>query len=120
MTDQELIQAFHAMWDNFPEAVTMILKSREIIAVNKRGQELGIQPGIKCSSLGSPEQHKGCLCNKAANTKEPVYITYQGPFGQAYGYWLPVPEKPEWIIHLGVGSHFAYPEHSVKKVPFNK
>ena len=114
MTDQELIQAFHAMWDNFPEVVMLILKSREIIAVNKSGQDLGIKPGIRCSSFGKPEQHKGCLCNKAADSKQPVYITYQGPYGKAYGYWLPVPEKPEWIIHFGVGRSFEYPEHGAK------
>ncbi len=30
MTDQELIQAFHAMWDNFPEAVMIILNVQQL------------------------------------------------------------------------------------------
>lgn len=110
MTDEEIIRAFHVMWDNFPEPVMITQKSREMIAVNKKGQEVGLQVGVKCSSIGKPEQHKGCLCNKAVATGEPIYITYQGPFGKAYGYWIPVPEKPEWIIHFGVGSYIKYEE----------
>lgn len=29
---QELIEAFHLMWDNFPEPVTLVHKSREVVA----------------------------------------------------------------------------------------
>ena len=54
MTDQEVIQAFHIMWDNFPEPVTITQRSREIIAVNKKAAELGLTAGIKCSSIGKP------------------------------------------------------------------
>lgn len=71
---------------------------------------MGLKVGVKCSSIGSPENHKGCLCNKAVDSGEPVCITYQGPFGQSYGYWIPIPEKPEWVIHFGVGNVFKYPE----------
>ncbi len=53
MTDQEVIQAFHIMWDNFPEPVTITQRSREIIAVNKKAAELGLTAGIKCSSIGN-------------------------------------------------------------------
>ena len=37
-----------------------------------------------------------------------VAVTYEGPFGKSYGYWIPIPEKPEWVIHFGVGSTFEY------------
>ena len=108
MTDQEILQAFRVMWGNFPEAVMITQKSREIIAVNKKGMELGLQPGIKCSSIGKPEQHRGCLCNRALETGQPVFITYQGAFGKAFGYWIPIDERPDWVIHFGVGSTFNY------------
>ena len=36
MSNEEIIRAFHLMWDNFPEAVMITQKSREIIAVNKK------------------------------------------------------------------------------------
>ena len=63
MSNEEIIRAFHLMWDNFPEAVMITQKSREVVAVNKKAAEFGLKPGIKCSSIGKPENHKGCQCN---------------------------------------------------------
>ena len=78
MSDNEIIQAFHLMWGNFPEAVMITQKSREIVAVNKVAEKFGLKPGIKCSSIGKPENHKGCQCNKAVDSGEPVICTYEG------------------------------------------
>ena len=86
ISDNEIIQAFHLMWGNFPEAVMITQKSREIIAVNKAAEKFGLKSGIKCSSIGKPENHKGCQCNKAVDTSEPVICTYEGNFGKAYGF----------------------------------
>ena len=108
MTEEEIIRAFHAMWDNFPEPVTITQRSREMVAVNKKAAELGLKPGIKCSSIGKPEDHKGCLCNKAIDTKETIGVAYEGPFGRAYGYWMPIQEKTEWVIHFSVGRIAEY------------
>ena len=113
MTDKEIIEAFHLMWGNFPEPVMITQKSREIVTINKKAEALGLKTGIKCSSVGKPENHRGCLCNKAADSGQPVYITYEGPFGKCYGYWIPIPEKPEWIIHFGVGSNFEYEQSGI-------
>ncbi len=112
MSNEEIIRAFHLMWDNFPEAVMITQKSREIIAVNNKAAEFGLKPGIKCSSIGKPENHKGCQCNQAVDTGEPVFCTYEGNFGKAYGFWIPISEKPEWVIHFGVGYAFEYPKIS--------
>lgn len=110
MSNEEIIRAFHLMWDNFPEAVMITQKSREIVAVNKKAAEFGLQPGVKCSTIGKPENHKGCQCSAAVDTGEPQFCTYEGAFGKAYGYWIPIPKKPEWIIHFGVGYAFEYPK----------
>ena len=67
-----VIHAFHIMWDNFPEPVIITQRSREIIAVNKKAAELGLTAGIKCSSIGRPEDHKGCLCNRAIDENKSV------------------------------------------------
>ena len=80
MTNEEIIRAFHVMWDRFPEPVMITQMSREIIAVNKKAEELGLKTGIKCSSIVKPENHKGCLCNRAVDSGKPVYITYDGAF----------------------------------------
>ena len=116
MSDNEIIQAFHLMWGNFPEAVMITQKSREIVAVNKVAEKFGLKVGIKCSSIGKPENHKGCQCNKAVDSGEPVICTYEGNFGKAYGFWIPIAEKPEWTIHFGVGHAFEYPKISRGKV----
>ena len=111
MNDDEIIRAFHSMWDNFPEPVMITQKNREMVALNKKAESMGLTVGIKCSSIGNPENHRGCLCNKAVDSGEPVYITYETPFGKSYGYWIPIPDKPERIIHFGVGGTFEYPKH---------
>ena len=110
MSNEEILKAFHMMWDNFPEAVTITQKSREIVAVNKKAAEFGLTPGIKCSSIGKPENHAGCKCNQAVDTGEPQICTYEGNYGKAYGYWIPIADKPEWVIHFGVGYAFEYPK----------
>lgn len=109
MDKQEVIKAFHMMWDKFPEPIMLIRKDRQIHAVNKKAASLGLNDQMKCSSIGSPEQHKGCLCNQAADTREAVYKAYEGQFGRAYGFWIPVEGAEEYIIHFGVGSTFEYP-----------
>ena len=108
MSDEEIISAFHAMWDNFPEPVTITQKSREIIAVNKAAENAGLKPGIKCSSIGKPEDHNGCLCNKAIASSQTMAVAYEGPFGKAYGYWMPIPGRTEWVIHFSVGRALNY------------
>ncbi len=108
MSNEEIIQAFHLMWDNFPEAVMITQKSREIVAINKKAAEMGLAVGLRCSSMGEPTRHKGCLCDKAVDENKAQYVTYDGEFGKAYGYWIPIPEKPEWVIHFGVGHAFEY------------
>ena len=91
MTVEEIIRAFHLMWDGFPEPILLIKKSREIVAANKKAEAFGIKVGSKCSSYGKPEQHKGCRCNEAADEKKTIAVTYKGPFGKdAYGYWIPL------------------------------
>ena len=69
MTDEQIVESFYAMWDNFPESVMLIKKSREIIAVNLKAAEFNLKPGSKCSSYGSPDQHRGCRCNEAVDTQ---------------------------------------------------
>lgn len=117
MTEAEVIGAFHAMWDNFPESVMLIKKSREIFGVNKKAASLGLKEGVgmKCSQIGSPENHKGCMCNEAADEKKAVYIQYQTKFGRALGYWIPVAGAEEYLIHFGAGGTFEYPDTGVKR-----
>ena len=39
------------------------------------------------------------------------HYTYKGPFDKdAYGYWIPLPEQPEYILHFSVGITMEYEE----------
>ena len=46
MSNEEILKAFHLMWDNFPEAVMITQRSREIVAVNKKAAEYGLKAGV--------------------------------------------------------------------------
>ena len=85
MTDQEIINAFHLMWGDFPEPVMITQKSREIVAVNKKAEAMGLKAGIKCSAGGKPENHRGCRLNEAVDKGKPIYGTYDSVFGASYG-----------------------------------
>ena len=108
-------------------------KSRTIIAVNRKGESLGFKPNVKCSSAGKSNDrndkqwgpftdnvkclpnnesanHRGCLCDVAVDNNKPVYVTYQGNFVKAFAYWIPLSERPHWVLHFGVGNAFEYVE----------
>ena len=62
------------MWDNFPEPASLVHKSREVMAVNKAHQKLGLlKPGMNCSRIGEPGAHAGCLANKALAAEQAMY-----------------------------------------------
>lgn len=109
MSYEEMIAAFHAMWDNFPEPVMLIQKDRKIHALNAKAKAFGIEEEGKCTSIGTPEQHKSCLCNRAVDEKRTVCSMYDTEKGKGYGYWMPVAGAEDYIIHFGVG-RFSEPE----------
>ena len=109
MTDEEIIAAFHAIWDNYPERAMLTQKSREIIAVNPQWAKRGVKPGTLCSEIGQPKNHKGCQCDRAADTAAPVGVAFEGPHGKGFKFWVPVEGRSDWIVHFAVGSSVSYP-----------
>lgn len=99
MERSDVICAFHAMWDHFPEPVMLIKKNRQIYAVNPKAASLGLSDQIKC-----------CLCNRAVDEARTVCTKYDGPSGKAFGYWMPVAGAEEYIIHFSAGA-FSQPEN---------
>ena len=109
-----IIEAFHCMWGNFPEPVSLVHKSREVMAVNKACQKKGyLKPGMNCAKVGGPEAHKGCLANKALATKEAVYAALKSENRDIIAYWLPLDDYPEFFIHFGVGVTIDYKNDKV-------
>lgn len=104
-----IIEAFHLMWDNFPEPASLVHKSREVIAVNKAHQKLGyMKPGMNCAKTGVPGAHKACLGNQALMTGQATYAVVKPADREIIAYWLPVDGHPEFFVHFGVGSTIDY------------
>ena len=97
----EVIEAFHVMWDNFPEPVSLVHKSREVLAVNKAHF---LEPGMFCSKTGLNGPHVGCLANKALAEQAAVAVLNHSPFENKHviGYWIPLDGHPDYFIHTGV------------------
>ena len=106
--DAKVIEAFHMMWGNFPEAVMLIHKNRDILAVNDACRTSGGVVGVKCSELGGPEQHKGCLANQAIANKQTIYSKSEVGGKTIIGYWMPLTDYPEVYVHFGVGMMVDY------------
>jgi hypothetical protein len=114
MTDSKVIEAFELMWGNFPEPVTLVHKSREVIAVNTVCKRIGREKGINCATIGGPEDHKGCLANQALATQKPAFIKVRYGEREIISYWLPVEGYPDIFIHFGVGVTINYDAISEK------
>lgn len=108
MVDSKVVEAFHLMWGNFPEPVMLVHKSREILAVNEACSNFGGVAGTKCSDKGSPEQHKGCLANKALATQKTTYSKNKSGEKEVIGYWMPLTGYPEIFVHFGIGTTIDY------------
>ncbi len=104
-----VIEAFHLMWGNFPEGVSLVHKSRQVMAVNKAMEKQGIvKPGMNCAKIGSPEAHKGCLANKALASGEAAFVHMPLPGRDGVGFWIPLDGYPEFFLHFSVGLSMDY------------
>ena len=105
---QNVIDAFHLMWNGFPEPVMLTHKSFEVVAVNRACAARGFKPGFHCNKLGTPEQHKGCMAQKCVRSGEAQCKAIQMPDNEAVGFWLPVEGHPDFFLHFGVGTSLNY------------
>ncbi len=105
---QEVIKAFHLMFDNYPESAVLINKDRDIIAVNKLAPSTGRVEGIKCATVQPLEQHKGCKLNEAVKDNQASYRKKTGALGDVISFWVPVAGHPYYFVHFSVGSIKKY------------
>lgn len=112
-TFDELVTAFYLMWEKFPEPVTLVHKSKEVVAVNSACQLVGREQGMNCAKQGAPEAHRGCLAHKAIQAQQPAWRKLQYGEKEVISYWLPVPGYPDFFIHFGVGMTVDYDQMPV-------
>jgi hypothetical protein len=103
-----LEKAFHLMWGNFPEAVQLTYKNREVIALNKASLKIGRTTGTKCSLRGKPEDHRGCPANQVMKTQQPMFKKLKFYGREIITYWLPVDGYPDFFIHFAIGAIIDY------------
>ena len=102
--EQVLINAFHLMYDNFPEAAMLVHKSKRIVALNEGAKTPDRIPGKICAKLGAPEMHAGCLAYKALSEQRAMYSAVSLNGRSLIVYWLPINGHPDYYIHFSVGN----------------
>ncbi len=107
IVEEKLAEAFHLLYDSFPGVAQLNHKPKRIVAVNPAARAFGRQEGMICSQHGSPDQHKGCLAEKALQEGQSVCMP---PMADGTGltvFWLPIEGYSDYYIH------FASPYKSV-------
>lgn len=109
--DEKLIEAFHLMYDNYPESAQLTHKSMRIVALNPACKALGREVGMICAKHGPPESHKGCRAAKAVREQETKWTIKEDAEGRKFAVlWLPVPGYPDFYIHFSAGRLSYYNE----------
>lgn len=108
--EAQLAEAFHLMFDNFPEGVQLSHKSKRIVALNAAMGARGRTVGMICATHGPAESHRGCLANQALAEQRPRWRQGETkPNGsKPIVYWIPVPGHSDYFLHFAVGSQIDY------------
>ena len=91
-TEEDIIKAFHMMWDKNPEQVRLIDRSFRVVAGNPAYIAGGGQTEIKCN-VGDPELHRKCQAIAALDSGET----------KIEAYWVPVAGSTEYHVHFNNG-----------------
>ncbi|MDR1019678.1 MAG: hypothetical protein LBL73_02885 [Synergistaceae bacterium] len=113
---QEVIDAFHLMWDNFPEPVSLVHRSREVVAVNK---EHYMEPGVICARTGDPGSHAGCLANEALRSGKAVVVPNHSNAEdkERLTHWIPLDGCPDYFIHFSIRFRFESDNKTITMAP---
>ena len=95
-----VIEAFHLMWNKFAGPVTLVHRSRLVMAANPAAVSIGREPGIKCSQLSPASSHAGCLANKALDEGKAKIRLVVTPEYQPMAHWVPIEGYPDFFLHF--------------------
>jgi hypothetical protein len=105
------------MWDNFPEPVTLVHKSREVAAVNK-GNDHYREPGVICAGTGG-EPHTGCRADEALKSGKAAVSPSHSDIEdkERITYWIPLDGYPDYFIHFSIRFRFENDNKTVTMSP---
>jgi hypothetical protein len=107
MVDKSILDAFHLMWNKFPEPVLLIQKDRTVLAVNLMAQKAGVQPGIKCFSLnpeGAPDgKCRQCRADEALGQSVAMHAEVTRNDKTLRTYWIPLDDASDIYVHFTLG-----------------
>ena len=107
MSKEELITAFHAMWDNYPEQVRLIDKTFLVLAGNKAYLAAGGETGIRCCEQGTPEIHRGCQAQASLKERAAKSVPSTMAGVPCESFWIPVEGETDYFIHYTNGLNEA-------------
>ncbi|MDR3204380.1 MAG: hypothetical protein LBV23_06515 [Deltaproteobacteria bacterium] len=110
-TENQLAQAFHQMFDNFPEWAQLTHKSFRVVAVNPAMKALGRKEGLSCNEGGEPMGHSGCWAQTALASGKPVWAKQPLSLPDSLGgvvFWIPIEGHPDYFVHFTIGQRFDY------------
>ena len=99
---EDLVRAFHMMWDNYPEMVRLIDRRFNVIAGNPAYFQMGGQIDVKCNT-GDPAFHKGCQAMNALKTQETKTLRSEVEGITWEAYWVPVSGASDYYVHFTNG-----------------
>ncbi len=104
--EEEIVQAFHMMWDSYPEQVRLIDRHYRVAAGNPAYTGAGGQTGVQCN-VGPAEMHRGCQAMSALSTGETKSIRHQAGDACFESFWIPVGGDGEYYVHFTNGLNDA-------------
>ena len=110
---EELIEAFHMMWDHYPEQVRLIDRHFLVLAGNPAYIEAGGKTGIRCNAK-NPELHKGCQAMAALNSREARKKDSVVGGMPWESWWIPVAGETDYYIHYTNGMKAALEAYKKK------
>lgn len=104
--EEEIVQAFHLMWDIYPEQVRLIDRHFRVVAGNPAYTGAGGQVEVQCN-VGPAEMHKGCQAMTALKSGETKSIRAQAGDAVFESFWIPVAGEEDYYVHFTNGLNEA-------------
>ncbi len=99
MANEELVSAFHTMWDEFPGMARLIDKDHVVVAANPLAEKRRFVPGAVCAKIGDPAIHKGCKHRKMFETG---HAQHDNVMPDRVRGWMPVKGYPDLCVHFAI------------------